>query len=95
MDRELLITRLKEMKPNLMGEYGFSKLALFGSYARNEQNDESDIDLVIWSDSKNYFKLIELKHRISREFNCSVDLGYYDSIKTFIKDSISSEMIYV
>lgn len=43
MKREELLNRLRKLKSQLIDEYDFTKLALFGSYARNEQSDNCDI----------------------------------------------------
>lgn len=48
-----IINRLKEVKPVLRQRYGLAQLALFGSYSRNEQSLESDIDLLIELSSPN------------------------------------------
>ncbi len=47
MDRKTLLDILKKEKPVLAGKYGVEEVAIFGSYARNEQTEESDIDLLI------------------------------------------------
>jgi hypothetical protein len=47
MDLQTLITILKKEKPMLAEKYGVEEMAVFGSYARNEQTDDSDIDLLI------------------------------------------------
>jgi predicted nucleotidyltransferase len=90
MNNEILY-KLKELKKEL----NIDKMAIFGSYARDEENSNSDIDLVIFSKNKNYFKLIEIENYISKKLNTKIDLGYYDSLKPFIKDSIKKDLIYV
>ncbi len=47
MDKSEVIKKLKALKPRLEKEYGLTTLALFGSYSRDEQTTESDIDLLI------------------------------------------------
>ena len=43
----MLIRQLQDCMPTLDERFGISKIALFGSYARDEANGESDVDLVI------------------------------------------------
>jgi hypothetical protein len=44
--KENIISTLKSHKSELLG-FGVQNIGLFGSYARNEQSDKSDIDLLI------------------------------------------------
>ena len=65
MDKEMIILKLRNIKPILSKKYGLTELALFGSYSRNHQTDLSDIDLMVdFKNPKgmNYFDLVyELK----------------------------------
>ena len=47
MDKSTILSELKKVKPELSTKYGLTTLALFGSYSRDEQTAESDIDLVV------------------------------------------------
>ena len=47
VDREIVLKRLKEIKPQLQEKYQLTELALFGSYAREEQGPDSDIDVLV------------------------------------------------
>lgn len=42
-----ILETLKELKPFLANEYSVKEIGLFGSYADNEQNEESDIDILV------------------------------------------------
>jgi uncharacterized protein len=45
--KEEILDKLKQVKPLLEEKYSLTELALFGSYARNEQTEESDIDIMV------------------------------------------------
>jgi predicted nucleotidyltransferase len=47
MDKSTILSELKRVKPELINKYGLASLALFGSYSRDEQSKESDIDLLL------------------------------------------------
>lgn len=47
MDKATILAKLRRIKPELEQKYGLSEIALFGSYSRDEQTPESDIDLLI------------------------------------------------
>jgi predicted nucleotidyltransferase len=69
-------------------------IALFGSFARDEAEMESDIDLLvdIPSSFENYF---DLKYFLEDAFKRSVDLGKEKTLRKFIKKEIKDELIYV
>lgn len=96
MTRANLLSFLQEHKKELQGKFGIKQLALFGSYARDEQREDSDIDLVIVEiDKKDYFNRVNAKYFLEEQLKKSVDIGYLSSIRNFIKKRIEKEMIYV
>lgn len=68
--REEIIKKLKSAFPFIQNEFGVSSMHLFGSMARGEDNDESDVDLFVDMPPKafNLFSLIDfLKSLLGRE----------------------------
>ena len=59
MDRDEVLNLLRAHKPTLAQRFGVTYLALFGSAARDEMSDDSDIDILVRFDrpgtSKAYF----------------------------------------
>ena len=59
MNREEVLDILRTHKPTLAERFGVIELALFGSFARDEANDESDVDVLVRYDgpatSRSYF----------------------------------------
>jgi len=47
MDKQFILQKLRSLKPVLQEKYGVNELALFGSYSRDEQTSESDIDIMV------------------------------------------------
>ena len=95
MNREELIIELKKIKKQFIAKYGIEELALFGSYAKDSQTLNSDIDLVVFSNKRNYFDLIEMEYFIYERTKIKVDLGYFSGMKTFIKEKIKKDLVYV
>lgn len=59
----------------IIKKYRISKVWLFGSYARNEASEVSDIDLVVdSSEIEDYSLLFDLETEIEEVVNCSVDI---------------------
>ncbi|MBE2984088.1 nucleotidyltransferase domain-containing protein [Campylobacter sp. RM9344] len=80
--KENILEYLKELKPTLAKD-GIKKIGLFGSYAKDEVETNSDIDIVVLVNKqmlvkKGAFKTAgyfnALKDKISNKFNKSVDL---------------------
>ena len=54
MNKSIILSELKKVKPELANKYGLTTLALFGSYSRDEQTPDSDIDLMVDFDSPHF-----------------------------------------
>lgn len=92
-----IIQFLTMHKQELFEKYSVTKIGLIGSYARNEQNDYSDIDLLIEfkTDTQNIFKLkLDLKQYLKKNFNRDIDLCREKYLKPFAKKHILGEVIY-
>lgn len=83
---------LKEQKSYLENKYFVSKIGLFGSYVRNEQSSESDIDLLVEFSKPVGFEFIELKDYLETLFNKSVDLVTVNAIKPVMRQEILDEV---
>lgn len=91
-----LLNFLREHKNELKDKFGIKNIALFGSFARDEQNEDSDIDIVIVDiEKKDYFNRINAKYFLEEQLKKSVDIGYLDSMRSFLRKRIEKEMIYV
>ena len=80
-------------------EYGVSKIELFGSYVRNEQDKNSDIDLAVEfiKDKKTYKNYIRLIYYLQDLFQTDIDLITLKSLpenRNFSKE-ILKETVYV
>lgn len=95
MNKTDILNFLREHKKELQTNFGIQKLALFGSFARDEQHENSDIDLVIIEiDKKDYFNRVHAKYFLEEHLKRSVDIGYLSSIRSFLRKRIEREMIY-
>lgn len=96
MTQSELLVKLRRTKHELNNKYGIEKMALFGSYARDEATDNSDVDLVILKMKENRFeKRLNAIDFLEQYLEKKVDMGYFESMKTFIKNRISKDFIYV
>ncbi len=95
MTKNDIVNFLTINKQEYYDKFNITRLALFGSYAKGLAHNESDIDIVIEMQDNNYFKLIAFENFISEQLNRKVDVGFLNSMKSFIKKSIEKDLIYV
>ena len=96
MTQSELLIKLANVKHELKQQFGIEEIALFGSYARDEAREESDVDIVILKSSKkNFFLRMKAIDFLKEYLQRDVDMGYFDSMKTFIKNRIQKDLIIV
>ena len=82
-------------KSNLFAQYPIRSLAIFGSIARNEQSEKSDLDILVELDGKIGIRFIDLADEIEAITGIKVDLVSKKGIKDKYLNSITSDLIYV
>ena len=86
---------LKAYKQEVAETYGISAIGIFGSAARDEMTDQSDVDVVIRIDKPDLFLLVDIKEELETRFRRSVDLvTYRENMNPFLKKKIDGEAIY-
>jgi predicted nucleotidyltransferase len=96
MTKNEIIDYLKENKDEFAKKYQISKLALFGSYSRDENRDDSDIDIAIETPLSDYFLLYDFKEELESFFNTKVDvIRIRKKMNQALKRRISKDGIYV
>ncbi|MES1025484.1 nucleotidyltransferase family protein [Gloeocapsa sp. BRSZ] len=86
---------LSQSKPRLR-QYQVTKLGIFGSYAREEQTIDSDLDILIdYDKAPTLFQLVELRDYLSEQVGLKVDLVTKNGLKPRIQARVLSEVVYV
>jgi len=70
-------------------------MAVFGSFARNQQREESDVDVAIEFDEhsgKSLFDLVRLEDELTVVFGRKVDLGIFSSLSPYMIEDVKKEM---
>ncbi|OQX59924.1 nucleotidyltransferase [candidate division KSB1 bacterium 4484_219] len=90
------ILRKIEKNMDKIKKYGVKRIGLFGSYIRNEQKRESDIDILVEfkKDKKTFDSYMELKFFLEDLFECKVDLVVVEAIKPDLKPYILESVKY-
>ena len=75
--------------------YGISRIGIFGSVARGEQQEGSDVDVYVELSSPDLFSLVHIKDELQQLFGCPVDVvRLRDNMNELLKRSIIEEGIY-
>ena len=92
-----ILSRLKKQKPLLREKFYVTEISLFGSFARNKANKNSDIDLLVEIDAPlkiyKYTKEALLSY-LKELFGKNVDLANPYSLKPHYKEHILKQTIY-
>lgn len=67
----------------ILREHNIKKAGIFGSYARNEASDNSDLDLIIELSKNDLIELIAIKQDLEEELRLSVDIITYNGLIKF------------
>ena len=94
MTKALIINFLSTHKSELKEQYGVRNIALFGSYARDEATPKSDIDILVDMPSS-FYAFFGLKAYLEKHLKKNIDLGMESRLRSFIKEHIKDEIIYV
>jgi len=94
--KEEILKILKDELPYLREKFNVKSIGLFGSYARDEQRDRSDVDILVeFSKPIGFFKFMELEEYLSKKLGVKVDLVTPDALKPMIKPQVMREIVYV
>ena len=95
MRRQDIIDILQAHRPELRAE-GIESLALFGSVARGEERDESDVDLLVeFNRPIGMFHFLHVRRRLSELLGCDVDLVTRPALRQEMRDDILEEAVDV
>lgn len=99
MDKETIIKKIKQQYPYLMAEYGVKRIGLFGSYSKNEQTKNSDIDIIAEFEKPICLKFIEFTEYLEKVLGIKTDVLTPEGIKGItvkrIAEDIKKSVIYV
>ena len=93
---EQITNAIKASKPLLFQKYHLKEIGIFGSYVRNEQKNESDLDVLVdYDKTPGLFSFVRLENELSILLGIKVDLVMKSSLKPHIGKSILAEVHYL
>ncbi len=86
---------LNNKKEILFSKYSIQSMALFGSYARNENSIDSDVDIMVEFNDSIGFEFTDLADELEKTLNLKVDLVSKNGIKKKYFDFLKHDLKYV
>jgi uncharacterized protein len=88
------IMRILEANRETLKRFRVLSLGLFGSVARGDATERSDLDFLVELEKKSFDVYMDLKEFLEELFSCNVDLVMKDALKARLKEPILKETIY-
>jgi len=95
MTKKDILSKLKEIKPNLYKDYAVREIGLFGSFSDGSYTEESDIDILVDLERPIGWKFFSLELYLEKIFNRKIDLVTKNALKEQIKEDILKQVTYI
>lgn len=96
LDRTEVLRILSQKKDELARNYGVTRLGIFGSVARGEARETSDVDVVVEMKKPDLFYMVHIKEELEDALKCPVDIIHNRKrMNSFLKNLISRDAVYV
>ncbi len=96
MEKGDVLAILRDFKQNSADKYGILEIGIFGSLARGEEREDSDVDICIKTRTPDPFILVHIKEEIEKLVHRHVDIvRMREKMNPFLKERIEKEGVYV
>ena len=97
--REDILGILREQLPELSSQYGVKKIGIFGSFSRNQQQADSDVDVIVEFNKPIGLKFVQLADYLEQLLGRRTDVLTPDGLRairnTEITQAIQGSIVYV
>lgn len=94
--KEEILNALSDLTTELRKSYKVERIGLFGSFARQEQQPGSDIDLLVdFSDDADLFDVAELKYFLEEKLHNAVDIVPARALRDELRHAVLADVSYV
>ena len=91
-----ITAELQALKPTLKERFKVETIDIFGSYARGQQNEKSDVDLLVtYCEPVSFFVTYDLQNYLRRKLRVKVDVVSKKFVNPYIKSRVLQEAIAV
>ncbi len=95
MNKEKTLQKISEVLPVLRERYHVKEIGIFGSVARGEERDDSDVDVLVeFVSAPGFFDFVRLENFLSNFLGKKVDLISKYALKPLIREEILKEALY-
>lgn len=96
MNKHAALTRLKDSAEEIRQRFSVKSLSVFGSIAKDETTDNSDVDVLVVFDQKASFDVfMDLKFYLEELLGTGVDLVTDKALRPQVRKAIEQELINV
>jgi predicted nucleotidyltransferase len=95
MNTQTVLDRLNKSKGYFFNKYPLKSMALFGSYARNDASEGSDVDILVEFSAPVGFEFIDLAMELEDILQTKVDLVSKKGLKAPLLPYVEKNLIYV
>lgn len=89
-----IITILKKHENEIKEKYHVKRIGLFGSYVRHEENDKSDIDILVDFEEPTLHNFMGLIDYLESIFGKKVDLVTQKSLNPYLRPIVEKEVVW-
>jgi len=93
MTSDEILRKLEENRDTIRG-FGVRRLGIFGSYARGEQTETSDMDFLVEFEKKTFRNYMNLKFFLEKLFDRPCDLVIAEAVKPRLRKPIFEGTVY-
>jgi predicted nucleotidyltransferase len=93
--RSEVLHELRSLKPGLFSRYKVKSIGLFGSFARGDNNDNSDVDILVEVDPSIGLEFISLAEELEKGLGLPVDLVSKRAVQPRALAVIQRDLVYV
>ena len=96
MNRSNLLLQLEHFKKDNGQKYGILSIGIFGSFARNQATELSDVDIVVRTETPDPFTIVHIKEDLEKQLHLPVDIvRIRRKMNPFLRNRIEKEAVYV
>ena len=95
LSKEQIENTIFNLKPILQKQFSVEKIGYFGSYAREDQNEFSDLDILVSFEKPIGWAFFDLQDLLESELKIKIDLVSINALKQQLRNSILQEVKYV
>ncbi|MGP8330364.1 MAG: nucleotidyltransferase family protein [Methanosarcinaceae archaeon] len=96
MKKDDVLAILRQFKKEYAQEYHLLRIGIFGSVARDEADEKSDVDIVFETDKPNLFRTSSMKVLLEDLLAQEIDIiRLRDNMNIKLKEEIQREVLYV